>query len=534
MDDIIDIRRWINAVLRRWYLIAAPTVLGAMIAALIAFALPSVYEADALIIVESQQIPSDLARSTVTVNTEQTVRVIEQRLTSRQNLLDIAERFSVFPDTLGLSSSEIVRRMRAGTSISSSGIGRRRGGAAVTTVEIAFRAERPNVAAAVANEFVTQLLEQNAEQRSARAAETVSFFDQEVERLGAELASIEDRIAAFRRANSMALPSSLGARRDELANLQRSAFVRESRRLGLVDRRRALEETLSLFDEGAGGGGTAVSRELSRLQSQLAQRRALYAESHPTIRTLTAQIAALETQMREAAVEEETDESPVDFEVARRRSELVREIERIEAELELLDDQEEAEAERMGLLERSIAATPDVSVALNALERERDAIQIQFRSATQKRAEAETGERLEVNRQAERLEIVEQATAPDQPISPNRILIAGLGTAAGLGLGAGLLVLIELLNFSLRTTRDFERTLSIRPVSVIPYIRTEAEIRSRRLLMRAAVLVILIVVPGTIWFVDQTVAPIRFLAEQAFERTGLEQFIGMVETRFAR
>jgi len=59
--------------------------------------LPPVYEASAKILVESQLIPIDLAQPTVTANALERVQAIEQRLMTRDNLLDIVRKFDLFP-----------------------------------------------------------------------------------------------------------------------------------------------------------------------------------------------------------------------------------------------------------------------------------------------------------------------------------------------------------------------------------------------------------------------------------------------------
>ena len=59
--------------------------------------------------------------------------------------------------------------------------------------------------------------------------------------------------------------------------------------------------------------------------------------------------------------------------------------------------------------------------------RDYDNLQAQYKLAQSKTSVAETGEQMEEDRQAERFEVLEQASVPDEPISPNkpRILLVG-------------------------------------------------------------------------------------------------------------
>ena len=59
---------------------------------------------------------------------------------------------------------------------------------------------------------------------------------------------------------------------------------------------------------------------------------------------------------------------------------------------------------------------------LSRLDRALDQLQEQFNVITRRKAEAEMGQRLETNQQAERLEVLERALVPDSPVSPSRTL----------------------------------------------------------------------------------------------------------------
>lgn len=524
MDDIQPIIRYATGVFRRrWWLLAIAVAVGGALSLAIAFAIPPTYRSAATIIVEAQQIPSDLARSTVASDAEERVRLIEQRLTTRQNLLDLASQLNVFGDRDNLSPTERVEAMRAAVTISSTVVGRR-ADRRVAGIEIAFSWRNPQLAAQVANALLTQLLEQNVEQRSARASETLEFFSSEADRLAAELQSLEEEIASFKRANQEALPDSLAIRRDELSRLVEVTFDRETRQLQLEQRRRVLEEQIELGQTAAVAGAqtTPEQRELANLRTALAQQRAVFAETHPNIRTLSARISALEQSI-------ETGNAAPDVgrpAGASQSVNLVEELEAIDQELERLEDQREADAARIERLEDSIARTPQVELELAALEREYAALQGQYRQALAKRAEAETGQRLEVNQQAERLEVIEQPQQPEEPVSPNRVLIAGGGGVLSAGLGVALMILAELLNPAIRSPWDLERRLELRPVVTIPYIRTPGENLRRRWTIRIAVLAMLVTPALLLFLADRYILPLPILVERVIERFGLDAILG--------
>lgn len=531
MEEALDYLRYALGVLkRRWWVILIPTVIGGVLATTVAMVIPPVYQSTARILVESQQIPQDLARSTVTVNAAQSVNFIEQRLTTRQNLLDLADRFDVFAGREDLSPTERVQEMRAAIRFASASAGRRRS-RNVTSIEIGFSANDPQIAADVANALLTQLLEQNVEQRSAQASETLEFFTNEVRRFETELTQLENRIALFKQENADALPGSLALRRNTIDQLEQSIADGARRSLELQQRRQELENRIELGLGAAPddtGRGTPLERELASLRTTLAQRRAILSDTHPTIRSLQARIAALEqTAFPESAADTDAPGERAPSQAVQ----LVSAIEQIDAELtRIADERDEAEA-RIAQLEASIARTPEIELELRSLERDYSVAQARYQEALRKQADAETGERLEVNQQAERLEVIEQPQAPDSPVSPNRVFIAGAGSAVSIALGLGLAVLLEILNPALRTARDLERALDIRPLMTIPYIRTQAELARRRWLIRIAVLVVLAAPPLALFLVDRFVLPLPVLVEELLERTGLDTYLNLISSR---
>ena len=523
MDDAIDIQAFIRAFQRRWWLVILPAILTTPIAAAIAFSLPAIYSASATILIESQQIPSDLAQTTVTAGVEERISLIRQRLTARQQLLDIAEKYGVFKDQPDMSPSEIVSTMREATLIRGVSIGRRRG--PVTSIEISYTDDNAAATALVANEFLTLLLEQNVRQRNEQAIETVAFFDREVDRLNGELSEIEAEIARFKNANQDALPDSLASRRSELLSLEERLFERDVQRAAILERREAIETALAEGDFSFANSGAPASTEeieLRRLNAALVEARSVYADSHPRVRLLLSRISVLQSALERASAEAEANlDAPATPGVSDPASQLRQGLRALEAELRLLESRAAEEQGRVTALRDSIARTPNVELQLNALQRRYSNTQAQYNQAVSKRAQAQIGERLEVNQQAERFEVIEQAQRPTSPIAPNRKLIVAAGGAAGLAIGFGLVVLLELLNKVIRTPRELERALEIRPFATIPYIENAHDVTMRRWTRRAALVGAILIIPIGAVLLDRYVAPLPLLFERALDTIGI-------------
>lgn len=183
------------------------------------------------------------------------------------------------------------------------------------------------------------------------------------------------------------------------------------------------------------------------------------------------------------------------------------------------------------MLAATISDTPRVEMAMNAFQRRHDDLRIRYQAAVNKQATAATGEKLELDQKAERFEVIEQARIPLGPVAPKRTLIAAGGALASLGAGLAFALLLEILSSAIRTSADLERTVQLRPMVIVPYIYTPAERQKRRFVQVFAVLLFIVVLPSSIWLVDQYVMPIEKVSEQVMEKTGLQKVWQTIKPR---
>lgn len=535
MNDL-DPRYLFSIFLRRFpvFLLTAVLIFAGFAAA--AVLLPPTYSASARILVESQRIPQNMVQSTVGSGASERLRVIEQRLMTRENLLEIANRHNVFRDRQDLSPTEMVQEMRRSTTFRqvSLGGGGRGGGGMSMIFNVSFSAADPQVAARVAGEYITRILEDNVRLRTDRASNTYEFFEQESQRLGGELTAIESEIVEFKRSNRDTLPETLGFRTNQLERVQQRQQLLDRERADLRQERKLLEEMLERPELLA-----EVQREPSeseRARVQLIQRRrlrlAILSEAHPEILAIDTRIAALERiiaqeeQMRAADAQQRASQV-----ISAEMQRIADNLEVIDTRLDQLADEMSRLERRESELERSIAETPNTQMALTALNRNYSNLQRQYDAARSKLAVSATGEQLELRQQAERFEVIEQASVPSSPDKPDRLMILMMGAGGGAGAGLGLIVLLEFLNRAIRRPSDITATLQAQPLAVIPYIYTDTELR-RRSTIKWTIIVTL--VAGSIIGLTAThifYMPLDLLMRRLMEMTQLDTVLQLVRTR---
>ncbi|WP_342078262.1 lipopolysaccharide biosynthesis protein [Yoonia sp. SS1-5] len=508
---IADIKFYISLFFRRLHYFLLILILCTATGLVLALTLPPVYRAEARLLVESPQIPDDLAASTVRAGAPELLRVIEQRLLTRANLLDLARRFDVYPPDNDMSADEIVRDMRDRI-----GIGLPLDGETTGLVFIAFDASTAETSSEVTNDLLTQILQQNVELRTTVSGQTLDFFEQEVTRLDAQLAAQGARILEFKLEHKDALPESLDYRRTRLSALQERVLQIDRELAALSDRRSRLAELFELTGRVDLNEASLPpeERQLRELQEQLASALVIYSATNPRVRSLQAQVAALE----DLVAQQREDNSGS-------RNELLTtydlQISDIDGQINFLAEQKSLVETEMEQLLVSINATPENAITLGTLERNYENIQTQFDQATEALSEARTGDRIEALSKGQRIVVIEQASPPAGPYKPNRKLIVAAGMAGGMAAGGGLILLLELLNRSIRRPVEITNALGAKPFASLPYLTTGKQRATRMLIILLILTAVGLGVPAAIYYVHIEIMPIDLIIDKLIDMAGL-------------
>ncbi|GGG78375.1 hypothetical protein GCM10011415_29200 [Salipiger pallidus] len=214
----------LSALRRRAVLILGIFVLGCAISLWFAASQGKLYEATAVVQIEESRVPETMAGTTaLNQDAARRVRLIEQRLMSRDNLVEIMDKHDLFTSDPDMTLNERVFRMRESARIEQI---RANPQSYVTTQEvpsgllITVTLDDAQKAADVANELMYTVIDQSRNRSVTRARETLSFFDAEEARVAADIDGMAARIADYKQQNANALPTGVTGLRDQLATLQ--------------------------------------------------------------------------------------------------------------------------------------------------------------------------------------------------------------------------------------------------------------------------------------------------------------------------
>lgn len=503
---------------------------------LVTLLLPSVYRSTATILIEQQEIPEDLVRSTVTSFADQRIEMISQRVMTTTNLWSIIEKYDLYADDRRRKPREqIIKDMRNDIDrqvISADVVDPRSGRPVQATIafSIAFDAESPVLAQRVANELTSLFLKENIKTRSDMADQTEKFLSEEATKLKLQIAEMGATIADFKKANLNALPE---VQTLNLSTLQRIEMeLREANRdYATLDERRTFLEgelaSLNPHDRMITDSGSSVMSPLGRLKMLETQRLQLlsqYSSTHPDVMRANREIAALRQQLGYGASSKIAAEQVVvardALVVARKRyGDQHPEVKRLQRELEIteaaaretspsstsstdntlfepdspaylqtrsslnaLELQQKAlqEKKRQLLKERTdydrrLAAAPAVEKQYRELLAEIDSSTLKFNEIKAKQAEAKLAQSLETEQKGERFTLIEPPLEPETPVSPQRLVLSVTSflIAAALAIGVG--YFLEMMDKSIRSIGVIERIVGQAPLAVIPYMHTDAE-----------------------------------------------------------
>ena len=580
---------------RRPLLLATLGVL--LLSVLAAFLWPPRYTATGTILIEQQELPSELVRSTVSSYASQRVQVISQRVMTTENLMTIIQRYGLYPKLRRTRPrEEVIKEMRHDTKlemISADVIDPRDGHPTKATIafSISYTSPSAELASKVANELVSLYLQQNIETREQSSRDAAVFLTGESARLDKDIRGLRARIADFKQKHEEELP--------ELTQLNEQKATRAEEELRDTDSQlRSLNQQVTYLDaqlaqinptaQVYASTGERVQSPADRLKyvrSEYARLLAMYSPDHPDVKRLKREIEGLEAGVATDAgtARDEANDDRRQLEDARTALASARQryapdhpdvvrLERLVASLEArgsaepgpapaasatapdgfaetppsstadnppyiqIQAQREAAVTQIRALrqkrdqldaalagvERHLARTPMVERDYEAMLRELESAQIDYRQVRQKQNDAETAENLETERKGERFTLIEPPFTPEEPASPNRPLIMIFGVMFALAAGFGTVAVLEGTDASVRGPQDLRALLTAAPLATIPYMFNAVERARLRRWRRNALLGGVASVLAALVLIHVLYRPLDVLWVVALRRMGIE------------
>jgi succinoglycan biosynthesis transport protein ExoP len=548
----------------------------------IAIALPSVFKSESTILIEEQQIPADFVKTTITSYVEERIQTITQQIMSRTRLLEIINRFGLYPEMQGRKTTErIIEEMRGAIhleTISTDVIDKRTGRPTAATIAftLSYEGKNPSTVQEVANVLASLYLEENLKSREQRASDTTAFLQQELNGLKGKVDLLESKITEFKKAHMGELPEYGAVNMQNISKLNRDLDQVNMQLRSLQDRKMYLGGQLANVDPllplVTDEGKTVMNPtdRLKYLRLQLISLQSTLSERHPDIIKLKRQIRDLETEVSDSGDSllkvkrlDELKNRLADMEgrLGRKHPDVVKlkkevdvlskKVGSIKTENVALDVSEQkpdnpayislktqiasAEMEMKSLLEekkkltreiddyqRRIGNAPLVEKEYIELTRDYESAKFKYNEIMNKLMEAKVSQGMEESQRGERFTIVDPAQLPEKPYKPNRVAILLIGLVLAAGSGVGLAAVKENLDQSVKTREDLLRLTGARVLSTIPYLETDEERRARRRKKVLCVVILAAAAVGILVLVHLLVMPLDILWIRVQRRLSLD------------
>jgi len=505
---------------QKWLFATSLVIL--IISFLAAVLIPATYESRGTILIEQQEIPKDFVRSAITSFADQRIQVINQRVMTRSNLLEVIRKYNIYSEARdrGIPTESIIENMRNDISlemISADVVDPRSGRPTQATIafSISYQSRSAPLAQKVANELASLYLNENLKSRARLASETSSFISNEVTRISKSMTELESKLADFKERNFGSLP--------EMANLNQQLYDRAERDLFEVDRQisslkekkiylgsqLALVDPYSSLFSDTGERILSPTDRLKSLQSKYLTMSAVYGPGLPDLVKLRREIKALKKEVgvvdNRSELITQIDSLKGELVVASQRygfrhpdvmllqkkiSNLQQELrqvnnapkkqklfkavpdnpayiqlqaqfEAVESDLKSQLFKKEKLETKLTLHENRLLNSPQVERKYRSLTRDYENAQIKYREIKSKETEAQLSESLETERKGERFTLIEPPQLPEKPIKPNRMAIMFLGFMFAIGGGLGVTILRHTLSDTIKNKKDIEKLTSV-------------------------------------------------------------------------
>ena len=485
IDDYLAMLR------RRVKIIVLPAVVAPLVGFLISYAFTAKYTSQSLVLVEGQKVPEGVVQPVVTADLAQRIATMQQQVLGRNRLQPIVERRqNLFRG--GKSLEDVLEDVRAGVTIepvvtdlsqiANTGGGRRRGGQGVPGFYVNFTTANPHDAQDVCNDLTSAILTEFQNSRESLAISTTEFISRQLDEAKRNLDDQDSKLAAFKRQYAGQLPGEEENNLRVLASLN-SQLDADTQTVNRAQQDKAyteslLSQQLAAWKSAQGSSNPqSLETQLAALQSQLLSLRARYTDDHPDVIKTKADIAEVKKKLAEVNDAAAKGGDPTIKSSASEPAEIRQlrlQVHQYEEVLAAASREQKRITDQIRTYQSRVAISPEVEEKYKQLTRDYDTAQKFYADLLAKKSTSEMATDMERRQQGEQMHLLNQASLPESPSFPNRLLFAAGGLGSGLLIGMVLALWLEMRDKSIRNEADVQASLQMPVLVSLPWVTEEA------------------------------------------------------------
>lgn len=497
-EETQDLNASVNQVLavatrRRWWVLSTFGFVTLM-TIVVSYLIPAKYKSEAAILVEQQQVPERYVTPTSTSDLIQALQPMTQEILSRSRLLQLISEFDLYPaESKNLGPDELVETMRKSIEIEPLMANPERRSA--NAFKISYVGRSPAVARDVVSRLTSMFIVENLKTREKQAQGTTTFLEDQLATARTDLQRQEQRLRDFKLGHLGELPQEQQGNLQILSGLQ-SQLQSTMSALGRAHEQQVyLESLLAQYrslspkvgaDPNATGPAriSAVEKQLTDLRTMRAALVSHYTPDHPDVVTINRQIAQTEALLEtlrknQKATPDEPATNASAIQISASDDPAVAQIKsQLKAnQVEIANNmaaQKQLEA-RIAEYQHRLNQTPVREQELSDILRDYTMAQQNYADLESKKTQSALATSLVQNQQGEQFRIVDPASLPSRPYSPDRRKLGLIGAGLGLFLGVALALGLEMKDTSFHTEKEVSQLLPLPFVLGVPLLLTPKE-----------------------------------------------------------
>jgi len=326
---------------------------------------------------------------------------------------------------------------------------------------VSFNSTQPELAAQIANAFATEFIQTNLQRRFDSSAYAREFISGQLSEARAKLERSERELNAYAREEGLIRDrdaSSSGANQSgrlgssvtttSLLEVNSAANQAKASRIAAEGRWKLISSgnLLSSPDVLANPAISSLLAQRAQQMAELEKQRANHLEDYPVVQQLKAQVGVIDAQIQSVARSIKAS---------------------VKQQYDSAHDTERNLAQQVSELKGSSLAEQDQLVQYRLLEREADTNRTVYEGLLQRYKELNAAAGIS----ASNIAIIDQATAPIRPSSPNLLRNLLLALVGGVGCAAAFIFLRTQLDDSVKVPEDVESKLQMPLLGVIPIVQ---------------------------------------------------------------
>jgi protein tyrosine kinase modulator len=464
---------------RKWWFIV-PMALSVVVGLALVLFLPREYKSQAEIGIADPTLSPELLRGVQSFDAQERQRAVSQQLLSATVLERVVREEKIRPDqpveeTAGAMRARVEDNIVVPKPIGRTGDGRE----GIESFRLGYVDSSPERAQRIANRLAMVFVEENSKTKTQRAENTSEVLAQQLRNSQENLSRLQEQLRIRKQANMGRLPDQMNANISMVNGLRQQHDSLSLQLRAEQDRLSMIEGQIESMKQGSGGvtmtstGAAAMQaaqNRINELQRQLTQYRAAgYTDQHPDIVQTKEELTVAQREMTSARQQPSAGNADV-LSADPSYRQKVQERDAAKLHIAQLQRQVAQALSQIGSYQARVESAPLVEQELSSLVQDNELERTRYTDLSAQHQKALLAEDLARKQGGERFVVLNPASLPTTPDSPDLLKLMLLSLGMGFMLGTVAVVGREFMDRSVHDARVLQNEFDVPVLGEIPRI----------------------------------------------------------------